>query len=190
MEDDLQTCIKQAKDLVDAQNFQKAYEVFNEALKKYPTNSELKDGLRSMQENVLERISSKPVVSSLSANLRELPGDSVILNVEEERLRRWREATDSDVTQEDFQENSVNGATEALELYKCGEFQRARRLMCSGRESPENNVDTVMRSLYEMTLYKECTYLMASLPHKKISLSAWVLGGKDESVFVFVIIEI
>lgn len=190
MEDDLQTFIKQAKDFLDAQNFQKAYEVFNEALKKYPTNSELKDGLRNMQENVLERISSKPVVSSLSANLRELPGDSVILNVEDERLRRWREATDSDITKEDFQENSVNGATEALELYKCGEFQRARQLMCSGNESPENNVDTVMRSLYEMTLYKECTYLMTSLPHKKISLSAWMLGGKVESVFVFVIIEI
>lgn len=180
MEDELQKCIIKAKEFVDAQNFQKAYEVYEEALIKFPANSELNDGLRNMQENVLERISPKPMVSPTSIHYGDLPGDNVILRHEEGKVKQWLETTDedSDTNQSNSQVYSEMGLEEALNFFKNGEIHRGRHALRSFCNSSDHDVDIVMKSLYDMTLYKECIiYLFTSRHPKKNSVSVWILGG-------------
>lgn len=181
MEDELQKCIIKAKEFVDAQNFQKAYEVYEEALIKFPANSELNDGLRNMQENVLERISPKPMVSPTSIHYGDLPGDNVILRHEEGKVKQWLETTDenSDTNQSNSQVYSEMGLEEALNFFKNGEIHRGRHALRSFCNSSDHDVDIVMKSLYDMTLYKECIiYLFTSRHPKKNSVSVWILGAK------------
>lgn len=181
MEDELQKCIIKAKEFVDAQNFQKAYEVYEEALIKFPANSELNDGLRNMQENVLERISPKPMVSPTSIHYGDLPGDNVILRHEEGKVKQWLETTDenSDTNQSNSQVYSEMGLEEAVNFFKNGEIHRGRHALCSFCNSSDHDVDIVMKSLYDMTLYKECIiYLFTSRHPKKNSVSVWILGAK------------
>lgn len=180
MEDELQKCIIKAKEFVDAQNFQKAYEVYEEALIKFPANSELNDGLRNMQENVLERISPKPRVSPTLIHYGDLPGDAAILRHEEGKVKQWLETTDenSDTNQSDSQVHSEMGLEDALNLFKNGEIHRGRHALRSFCNSSDHDVDIVMKSLYDMTLYKECIiYLFTSLHPRKNSVSVWILGG-------------
>ncbi|XP_011451311.3 histone-lysine N-trimethyltransferase SMYD5 [Magallana gigas] len=181
MEDELQKCIIKAKEFVDAQNFQKAYEVYEEALIKFPANSELNDGLRNMQENVLERISPKPMVSPTSIHYGDLPGDNVILRHEEGKVKQWLETTDenSDTNQSNSRVHSEMGLEEALNFFKNGEIHRGRHALRSFCNSSDHDVDIVMKSLYDMTLYKECIiYLFTSRHPKKNSVSVWILGAK------------
>lgn len=171
-----------AKELVDAQNFQKAYEVFEEALIKFPANSELNDGLRNMQEDVLEMISPKPKVSPTCTLIHygDLPGDTCILRHEEGKIKQWLETTDenSDINQMNSQAHSEMGLEEALNLFKNGEIHRGRHVLRSLCNSSDHDVDIVMKSLYDTILYKECIiYLFTSLHPKKNPSSVWILGG-------------
>lgn len=180
MDSDLGTYIIETKKLVEAQNFQKAFEVFSEALSVYPSSSELKDGLRKMQEGVLEKISPKPVISPLSTNLRPLPGDDILLQDEEETVKQWpEEADDNDVTIRSVEfPVDVNKVTEkAVELFKTGETRKGRQLLDFCFRSSEYDVCDLMLSIYGEGLYKECVYNCVSLPNDRKSPSVWITGG-------------
>ncbi|XP_062569046.1 histone-lysine N-trimethyltransferase SMYD5-like [Saccostrea cucullata] len=178
MERNLETYIKETQNLVEAQNFQKAYEVFTEALNIYPSCSELKDGLRKMQEGVLERITRKPV-SPLSTNLKPLPGDDVLMRVEEEKVNRWIEYT-SDEKIDNSVELKDNPAkvTEVVDLFTKGETQKGMHVVRSWFGSSDCDVVVLMKSLYDADLYKECIYICTEFHQQLKSSSVWILGAK------------
>jgi hypothetical protein len=185
MDNDLGTYITETKKLVEEQNFQKAFEVFTEALQVYPSSSELKDGLRKMQEGVLDKISPKSVTSPLSINLRPLPGDDVLLQAEEEIVNQWAlqaDDDDVDVTNKSAEfPADVNNVTEkVVDLFKTGETRRGRRLLESCWKSSECDVDGLMLSVYNADLYRECVYSCLSLPDGRKSSSIWITGGMEK----------
>ncbi|XP_061178211.1 histone-lysine N-trimethyltransferase SMYD5-like [Saccostrea echinata] len=178
MERNLETYIKETKNLVETQNFQKAYEVFTEALKIYPSCSELKDGLRKMQEGVLERITRKPV-SPLSTNLKPLPGDDILLRHEEEFVKLWIEDTDIETIDSSLElKDNLATTTEIVDLFTNGETQKGMHKLRSWFASSECDVAVLMKSVYDADLYKECVYICTKVQPQLKSSSIWILGAK------------